>query len=91
MTIAFRTAQELAAEIRGGALSPVEAVDAALASIDALEPTLHAFITVDAEGARAAARAPRRARHRTRWRTASPSGRSTACRWRSRTSRTRAV
>lgn len=39
-----------------GALSPVEVMDTFLARIDRLEPELHAFVTVDAEGALGQAR-----------------------------------
>ncbi|HSG48902.1 MAG TPA: amidase [Longimicrobiales bacterium] len=46
---------ELAALIRDGALSPAELVDAYLARIDAMDGTLMAFNTVNAEAARAAA------------------------------------
>ena len=55
--LCFTPATTLAASIRARALSPVELVDAALARIEALNPKLSAFLTVDAEGARAAARA----------------------------------
>src|SRR5690606_552640 len=55
--IADLSAAELAAAYRKGALSPVEAVDAVLARIAAREPELKAMYVVDAEGARAAARA----------------------------------
>ncbi|HKJ02955.1 MAG TPA: amidase, partial [Longimicrobiales bacterium] len=47
---------ELAALLRDGAMSPAELVEAYLARIDAMDATLKAFNTVDAEGARAAAR-----------------------------------
>ena len=46
---------ELAAAIRRRDCSAVQAVDAALARIDALDRRFHAFCTLDAEGARAAA------------------------------------
>lgn len=42
--------------IREKQLSPVEVADAALEQIEALDSTLHAFCTVDAEGARKAAK-----------------------------------
>ena len=48
---------ELAAALRGKQVSSVELTQASLARIDALNPTLNAFITVDPEGALAAARA----------------------------------
>jgi len=48
---------ELAAALRGKQLSSVELTQACLARIDALNPTLNAFITVDHEGALAAATA----------------------------------
>lgn len=53
--LCFTPATELAAAIRRRQLSPVELVDAVLARIDALNPKLNAFLTVDGEGARAAA------------------------------------
>ena len=57
MTDAFRlTATEAAARIRAGALSPVDLVEACLARIDAIEPQLQAWVAVDADGARQAAR-----------------------------------
>jgi aspartyl-tRNA(Asn)/glutamyl-tRNA(Gln) amidotransferase subunit A len=46
---------DLARAIRAGSVSAMEAVDATLASIAALDPTLKAFCTLDAEGARRAA------------------------------------
>ena len=51
------TLTALAAAIRTRQLSPVEIVEASLARIEQLDPRLHAFITVDADGARVAARA----------------------------------
>jgi Asp-tRNA(Asn)/Glu-tRNA(Gln) amidotransferase A subunit family amidase len=49
-------AGELAGLIRAGRVSPVEVVQACLERIDALDPVLHAFITVSAEQALEAAR-----------------------------------
>jgi aspartyl-tRNA(Asn)/glutamyl-tRNA(Gln) amidotransferase subunit A len=46
----------LARQIRTKAVSPVEAVEAVLRRIEALQPTVHAFITVTADEAREAAR-----------------------------------
>ncbi|WGX98171.1 amidase [Nocardioides sp. L-11A] len=51
------TAEAAAAEIRARRLSPVELVDAVLARIEKIDPGLSCFATVDADGARAAARA----------------------------------
>src|SRR5436189_3244032 len=48
---------EAARRIRQRELSPVDLVEALLARIERSQPTLKAFVTVDAEGARAAARA----------------------------------
>ncbi len=48
---------ELAAALQGKLVSSVELTRACLSRIDALNPTLNAFITVDHEGALAAARA----------------------------------
>src|SRR5690606_6933541 len=50
------TAAEIAAAYRARHLSPVELVDGLLAWIDAHNARIGAFIRVDAEGARAAAR-----------------------------------
>jgi aspartyl-tRNA(Asn)/glutamyl-tRNA(Gln) amidotransferase subunit A len=50
-------ATELAARIAGRKISPVEVIDAALARLEATQPALNAFVAVDAEGARRAARA----------------------------------
>lgn len=57
MDLTALDALELAALIRRREVSPVEAVDAVLARIERLEPTVNAFVTVTAEPARAAARA----------------------------------
>jgi len=55
----FRTASvvDLAARVRGGSLTAAELVDHALTRIDAVNPTVNAFVAVDAERARAAAEA----------------------------------
>jgi Asp-tRNA(Asn)/Glu-tRNA(Gln) amidotransferase A subunit family amidase len=52
----WRSACEIAELIRAKKLSPLEATEAALARIDALNPTLNAFCLIAAEQARAAAR-----------------------------------
>lgn len=54
--LCFTPASELAAAIRRRQVSPVEIVEAVLTRIEALNPHLNAFLAVDAEGARAAAR-----------------------------------
>ena len=54
--LCFTPATTLAAAIRARTLSPVEIVDAVLARIERLNPRLNAYLTVDADGARAAAR-----------------------------------
>ena len=51
----FRGAGELAAMVRGGEISASELVGVSLARIEALDPTLGAFVQVDAEGALSAA------------------------------------
>src|SRR5262249_55595406 len=51
----FRSVAELAALIRGGAVSARELVEESLARIDALDPQLGAFVPVDHEGALATA------------------------------------
>ena len=51
------SAAQAAAAIREGRLSPIDLVEALLARIDALDPALRAWVTVDRDGARAAARA----------------------------------
>src|SRR3989442_13086057 len=50
--LCFTPATELAAMIRRRTLSPVEIMEAVLARIEALNPRLNAYLTVDAEGAR---------------------------------------
>lgn len=50
------TLTELAVKLRAREVSPVEATDALLARIDALEPSLGAFVTITAEYARGRAR-----------------------------------
>ena len=58
------TATELSDGYRSGRLSPVEATRAALDTIAALDPAVHAFVLVDSEGALAAAsESERRWRH----------------------------
>jgi Asp-tRNA(Asn)/Glu-tRNA(Gln) amidotransferase A subunit family amidase len=52
----WSTATELRERIGRGDLSPVALVEASLARIDQLDGQLRAFVTVDCEGARAAAR-----------------------------------
>ncbi len=56
-TLAFASALELAQRIRAGEVSPVELVEMYLRRIERLDPQLNAYVTVDAEGALAAARA----------------------------------
>ena len=48
---------EVAAQIRSGAISPLEAVDAAIARVEALDPPLNAVVVRDFERARATANA----------------------------------
>jgi Asp-tRNA(Asn)/Glu-tRNA(Gln) amidotransferase A subunit family amidase len=47
----MQPAHLIAARVRDGSLSPVDAVEQALARIDALEPLLHAWVEVDRDGA----------------------------------------
>jgi aspartyl-tRNA(Asn)/glutamyl-tRNA(Gln) amidotransferase subunit A len=58
--LCWLSAVELAAAIRRRKVSPVEAVDAVLSRVEATK-VLNAFVTLDAEGARRAARAAERA------------------------------
>ena len=51
----FMSVGDLAAHVRGGELSAREVTTAALERIEALEPTVNAFVEVDADGALAAA------------------------------------
>jgi Asp-tRNA(Asn)/Glu-tRNA(Gln) amidotransferase A subunit family amidase len=53
--LVFLSAMLMAERIRKKRLSPVEIVDAHLGQIERLNPTLNAFVQVDAEGARQAA------------------------------------
>lgn len=59
---------DVAERIRRRALSPVELTEAVLARIERLDPTLHAFVTVTPERARAAAREAESAVANGRWR-----------------------
>jgi aspartyl-tRNA(Asn)/glutamyl-tRNA(Gln) amidotransferase subunit A len=59
---------EVSTQIRERVLSPVSVVDACLARIEALNPRLNAFITVTADGARAAARTAESEINAGRWR-----------------------
>ena len=55
--LCWMPATELSAAIQRRELSPVDVMEAVLARIEALNPQLNAFLAVDAEGARAAAKA----------------------------------
>ena len=55
--LTFLSAVSMAEQIRQKKLSPVELVEAHLTRIQELNPTLNAFVRVDAEGARRQARA----------------------------------
>ena len=56
--LAFAPALELAARVRAREVSPVELTQLYLDRIERLDPQLNAFVTVDAEGALAAAESP---------------------------------
>ena len=58
--LCWLSATELAGAIRRKKISPVEVVDAVLARIDRLNPTLNAFCTVTADSARREAKAAER-------------------------------
>ena len=58
--LAFAGVLDLAARIRAREVSPLELVDLYLERIERLDPQLNAYVTVDADGARAAARAAER-------------------------------
>ena len=51
MGLSELTALELGRHIKEGRVTAVEAVQAALERIKALEPSIHAYVTVDEEGA----------------------------------------
>jgi Asp-tRNA(Asn)/Glu-tRNA(Gln) amidotransferase A subunit family amidase len=53
----YRTLAEITQEIRSKNVSPVEIIELHLKRIEALQPKLNAFVHLDAEGARAQARA----------------------------------
>ena len=55
--LCFLPAETLAGMVRRRELSPVELMEATLARIDAVNPTLNAFVQLDAERAMAEARA----------------------------------
>jgi amidase len=55
--LAFEPALALAARVRAGEVSPEELVELYLERIERLDPQLNAYVTVDVDGARAAARA----------------------------------
>ena len=57
--LAFTPALELAERVRTREVSPVELAELYLERIERIDPTLNAYVTVDAEGALNAARAPR--------------------------------
>ncbi|MEX0807861.1 MAG: amidase [Dongiaceae bacterium] len=67
--LALLTATDLLRRFRDKSLSPVDATNAALARIDALNPTLNAYCLVDHEAARAAARVSE-----ARWQKGAPVG-----------------
>ena len=67
--LAFLSAEELVAGYASGALSPVEAAEAALDRIERFDPLLNAFCLVDRPAALAAARASEE-----RWRAGAPLG-----------------
>jgi Asp-tRNA(Asn)/Glu-tRNA(Gln) amidotransferase A subunit family amidase len=54
--LCYLPATELAAKVRAKKVSPTEVVEAFLARIEEVNPKLNAYVTVDAEGARASAR-----------------------------------
>ena len=55
------SANEMAKRVASKDISPVELIDAVLALVDRLNPSLVAFITCDSEGARSAARSAEKA------------------------------
>ncbi|SDN67488.1 aspartyl-tRNA(Asn)/glutamyl-tRNA(Gln) amidotransferase subunit A [Allokutzneria albata] len=69
MELADLSAVDAVAMFRSGAVSPVEMLDAVLSRVDRCEPVLRATYSLDAEGARAAAKAAEQ-----RWRRQEPVG-----------------
>jgi aspartyl-tRNA(Asn)/glutamyl-tRNA(Gln) amidotransferase subunit A len=67
MDAADLTAAQLSHAFAARQLSPVEALESCLARVERLNPSLNAIVTLDAEGARAAAQASA-----TRWRQGAP-------------------
>ena len=61
VTLRRKSARELARLIRERAVSPVEVLDAHLAAVAEINPSLNAIVTLAAEQAQAAARRPKRA------------------------------
>jgi aspartyl-tRNA(Asn)/glutamyl-tRNA(Gln) amidotransferase subunit A len=57
MSIAFRSALELARQIRSGEIAPVEVVEETLRRISEINPSLNAFVSLRADGAMKEARA----------------------------------
>jgi amidase len=57
--LAFTPALELAGRIRGGDVTSLELVEIYLDRIERVDPILNSYVTVDADGALAAAREPR--------------------------------
>jgi aspartyl-tRNA(Asn)/glutamyl-tRNA(Gln) amidotransferase subunit A len=62
------TIAEASGAMRAGRLTPLELLEAHLARIEAVEPTIHAFIRLDGEGARDAAALAGREMAAGRWR-----------------------
>jgi aspartyl-tRNA(Asn)/glutamyl-tRNA(Gln) amidotransferase subunit A len=62
-TLPFRTAREIRDGIAAGSVTALEVCDAALARIEARNPTLNAFLTIAAERARERARTVDSAKH----------------------------
>src|SRR5262245_11266265 len=56
-SLTWLSASQISTLYRRRALSPVDVVEAMLARAEALQPHLNAFVLLDAEGARAAAKA----------------------------------
>ena len=57
----WRSLAEAAAAVKSGAVSPVELTRACLERIEHVEAVVHAFVSVDADGAMQAARAAEQA------------------------------